>query len=237
MLAMLHGHRAQARALANPTVSSVTAAAGPEAVVNASSASDVRTEPLISNDAFFDVPASRRPAMQASKRQAVSTRRQMLRVVRATQKDLCLVAHEMTTQWHLPWRTHHFWPQRLRQVAQRWMSGEMGPARRVHFVAFRDLLWSIEDHDTTSDHRKFATFTLLWAHCVLHTARHPDAIDGAETAAALEAVGAYLTVVQARYAGVFAPAASESLACTRQEIVAFARRMRGEAQRQNDVGC
>ena len=94
-------------------------------------------------------------------------------------------------------------------------------------VTFRDILLSIQDHDATPDHRNFAAFVLLWARCVKQTAMHPDAIDGAETVDALEAVAAHLRLVRTRYAQVFDQSVSQELAQTTDAIAAFARHMRG----------
>ncbi len=157
-------------------------------------------------------------------------------VARTSQLRLRQVAHEMGTLWHLPWRTHLTWPRMLLCVAQSWLCGDMGPARRSAMVTFRDILASIQDHDATPDRRNFAAFVLLWARCVKQAAMYPDAIDGAETVDALEAVAAYLRLVRARYAQVFTLRVTWELAQSTETIVTLARYMRGSGARRTNAG-
>lgn len=146
---------------------------------------------------------------------------------RASKHALRTIAHEMAKQWHFPWRLYGKWPNHLRRVAQTWLAGDLAAARRVQGVSFCNILAGVQDHDTTPEHRNFATFVLLWARSILQAATSPKQIEGAETADALEAVGAYMVLIRARYAQIFHPDVLEKLTRITHCLMEQARHMRG----------
>jgi hypothetical protein len=196
--------------------------------VAASSTATARQRPTASVAASPQPPSCatpvRRPRLGAIRTPAVG---QAVAAAGVSKHALHGVAYEMATMWHFPWRTYHIWPKRLLKVAQSWMSGDLAAGRRTQVLTFCSILLGIQDHDTTPDHRNFAAFVLLWAQSVQQAATHPEKIEGAETADALDAVGAYMALVRTQYAQVFRPGVTGSITQAAKRIMVYARQMRG----------